>query len=463
MNNFIFYDTETSSVKELNYIQAIQIGSILTNSSLEKIDSFSLMCAPLPWTLITPKALLINKKDEIFNSNITHYQMIKNTFNKWSLWSSSNESIFISYNGMRFDEEIMRRQFYWNLLDPYLTNTNGNSRLDVLMKMYVIAFFYQDSFPIPYKDDYISLKLEHFAEVFKINTANAHDALEDCEYLKQLLNEIKSLLPNFYNEFITTTSKLELYEHLITNKLHYLCTYIPSNKTIRSMPFTALVQEEAKNQTIIFNLINDPEDFFDLNIQELRDLIDDKKKSPFRVVGINKTLPTVCAHTLAKDNLLPKENALYSKRAEALQNNPDFILKINEIYNDIEKPIYANSYNEEQLYSGGFPTKIDKDRMMNFHNTDSLSIKLDIANSFEDERYKDFAIRICAQEFPSEINIQYLQHCKNLVQTRFSETGPWPDSSKYLKEGEDLLNELKDLSEKKLVNLAINSIKSSRN
>ena len=81
----------------------------------------------------------------------------------------------------------------------------------------------------------------------------------------------------------------------------------------------------------------------------------------------------------------------------------------------------------------------------------------------EAKRYKDFAIRICAQEFPSEINIQYLQHCKNLVQTRFSETGPWPDSTKYLKEGEDLLKELKDISEKKLVNLAINSIKSSRN
>ena len=51
MDQFIFYDTETSSVKELNFIQAIQIGSILTNPSLEKIDSFSLICAPLPWTL----------------------------------------------------------------------------------------------------------------------------------------------------------------------------------------------------------------------------------------------------------------------------------------------------------------------------------------------------------------------------------------------------------------------------
>ena len=220
MNNFIFYDTETSSVKELNYIQAIQIGSILTNSSLEKIDSFRLICAPLPWTLITPKALLINKKEEIFNSDITHYQMIKNAFNKWSLWSSSNESIFISYNGMRFDEEIMRRQFYWNLLDPYLTNTNNNSRLDVLMKMYVIGCFYQDSFPIPYKDDSISLRLEILLKYLKLIHINIyHDALEDCDYLKQLLNEIKSSLPNFYNEFITTTSKIDLFEHLITNEI----------------------------------------------------------------------------------------------------------------------------------------------------------------------------------------------------------------------------------------------------
>ena len=62
MDQFIFYDTETSSLRELNFVQAIQIGSILTNSSLEQIDSFSTLCSPLPWTLVTPKALLINKK-----------------------------------------------------------------------------------------------------------------------------------------------------------------------------------------------------------------------------------------------------------------------------------------------------------------------------------------------------------------------------------------------------------------
>ena len=62
--------------------------------------------------------------------------------------------------------------------------------------MYVIAYFYKDSFPIPEKDSQISLKLEHFAELFEMDTLKAHDALEDCEYLKQLLSQIKYLLPN---------------------------------------------------------------------------------------------------------------------------------------------------------------------------------------------------------------------------------------------------------------------------
>ena len=41
--------------------------------------------------------------------------MIKSAFNKWSSWSLSGKAIFISYNGMRFDEEIFKED---NLLEP---------------------------------------------------------------------------------------------------------------------------------------------------------------------------------------------------------------------------------------------------------------------------------------------------------------------------------------------------------
>ena len=77
MNNFIFYDTETSGVKELDFIQVIQFAAIQTNDNFLKTNSFNEFCSPLPWTLISPKALLVNKKSEIFNTEKTHYELIK--------------------------------------------------------------------------------------------------------------------------------------------------------------------------------------------------------------------------------------------------------------------------------------------------------------------------------------------------------------------------------------------------
>ena len=101
-------------------------------------NSFNEFCSPLPWTLISPKALLVNKKSEIFNTEKTHYELIKHIHNTWTDWTDQYPAIFVTFNGMRFDEEVMRRQFYWNLYDPYFTNTNGNTRLDLFLKIQMV-------------------------------------------------------------------------------------------------------------------------------------------------------------------------------------------------------------------------------------------------------------------------------------------------------------------------------------
>ena len=47
MNNFIFYDTETSGVKELDFIQVIQFAAIQTDENFRSINSFNELCRPL--------------------------------------------------------------------------------------------------------------------------------------------------------------------------------------------------------------------------------------------------------------------------------------------------------------------------------------------------------------------------------------------------------------------------------
>ena len=132
-NKLIFSDTETTGRDERDFIQIIQSASLLTDEKFQTLESMNVSCAPLPWTVPTPGAYLTHKKIDTLQSSDTHYQMMKSIHGQWNTWSQEEPAIFITYNGHTFDEELYRKQFFWNLLDPFVTNTNGNGRSDLLM------------------------------------------------------------------------------------------------------------------------------------------------------------------------------------------------------------------------------------------------------------------------------------------------------------------------------------------
>jgi len=461
MNNFIFYDTETSGVRELDFIQVIQFAAIQTNDNFIKTNSFNEFCSPLPWTLISPKALLVNKKSEIFNTEKTHYELIKQIHNTWTDWTDQYPAIFVTFNGMRFDEEVMRRQFYWNLYDPYFTNTNGNTRLDLFLKIQVIAHFYRQIFPIPEINNQLSLKLEDLVSNLSIDTNNAHDALADCEFLIHVMKTIAQKLPNYYKEIIETTSKEGFFKKLNSNKVHFNCYYIPRSKTTKTYPYTPLIAEFNLSKYLpIFDLSHNPDDFIHQSYSELEVLIN-SKKSPFKRLAINKTQPTICLETLIDDGITIEDQKLLKDRAQTIQANESFIERVTEIYNNME---FVNSKKiniEEQIYTEGFPSSIEKDRFKQFHSAQSYEERINIIKTFDDQRYKEFAYRICAQEHTEEIDANILISLKALTHSRFNDDGPWPSSVQNLEEGKSLLLEANDEHEKELINLAINSIKNS--
>ena len=76
-NNLIFYDTETTGIQK-DFSQILQCGSVLTDSSLTAIAEQNIGCAPLPWVIPQPMAMLTNKKIDLFKSNI---ELNKNIYN----------------------------------------------------------------------------------------------------------------------------------------------------------------------------------------------------------------------------------------------------------------------------------------------------------------------------------------------------------------------------------------------
>ena len=226
----------------------------------------------------------------------------------------------------------------------------------------------------------MSLKLEDLVSNLSIDTENAHDALADCEFLIHLMKTIAQKLPNYYKEIIETTSKEGFFEKLNSNKVHFNCYYIPRSKIIKTYPFTPLIAEFNLSKYLpIFNLSHNPDDFIDLSYPELELLIN-SKKSPFKRLAINKTQPTISLDTLLDDGIIIEDQELLKGRAQIIQANKSFIERVTDIYNNIEFDNSKKINIEEQIYTEGFPSAIEKDRFTQFHNAQSYKEKIAIIN-----------------------------------------------------------------------------------
>ena len=59
----------------------------------------------------------------------SYYEGMGKLFAKLSSWGPA---CYIGMNNINFDEHFMRQGFYKSMQDVYLTNTNGNTRADLL-------------------------------------------------------------------------------------------------------------------------------------------------------------------------------------------------------------------------------------------------------------------------------------------------------------------------------------------
>ena len=110
---YIFTDTETTGL-DINFSQIIQIGSILTDESLNQENSHDIGCKLLPWIVPSPEAYLVHKKIESLDENAqSHYEMMKTLRSTWLDWSKNRNAVYITYNVHRFDEIRSRLEQDW--------------------------------------------------------------------------------------------------------------------------------------------------------------------------------------------------------------------------------------------------------------------------------------------------------------------------------------------------------------
>ncbi len=451
-NNLIFYDTETTGIHK-DFSQIIQCGSILTDNLLNEKDKQNIGSAPLPWVIPQPKAMLTNKKINSFKSNISHYQMMKDIQQQWKVWCADNPSIFVTYNGHAFDEELIRRQFWCNLLEPYITNTNQNGRLDLMLMIHNIAAFFSDEISIPlFKEGpTLSIKLEHLAKEHGIDVSDAHDAISDCKFMIGLCEVIKEKIPEVFDSFLNISTKEGI------KNLLYSSDFLALGEVYRRHPFKYPVvicggDNSRPNDICFFDLSFDPEDICDLDFTEINKLIQSGgRDSPLKKYKINKTIP-ICSHKLlTRNNHFDIEHSELQRRAEIVSANKDFQTKVSQAMQDRIMNFPEPSYVEGTIYSGGFPSFKDKDLMQEFHLSDDVDQLIKISRNFEDERFRLLAERIICAKYKTDIPEDIGNRYADLLHERINTEGKWGSVDKSLQEIEKLLDESENDEDKKIL------------
>ena len=395
--NFVFYDTETTGINKA-FDQILQFGAIRTDDNLNEIDRFETRCRLLPHVVPAPMALKVTGiAPEMLTDQAlpSHYEAMRNVHAKLSEWSPS---VFVGFNSISFDENLLRQAFYQTLQPIYLTNTSGNTRADMLRITHAVAAYAPNAIAIPLGDSGKQVfKLDQLSPANGFDHENAHDAMGDVEATIHLAKLIRDRAPEVWGRMMQLSRKQDTEDILKEEEILCLTQYFGGRAHNR------YVTECGANPTYdasraVFDLNQDPEPYLDMTIEEL---VYEMNKSPavIRAVRTNAQ-PILMPYTEVPGALrevsLPIEEL--GKRAHMITTNADFRRRVGEALANCYPAKDPSPHVEQQIYDG-FASSGDQALMQRFHDV-PWEDRLGIAMEMADLRMKRIAQRLIYFERP---------------------------------------------------------------
>jgi exodeoxyribonuclease-1 len=394
---FVFYDTETTGT-DTAFDQILQFAAIRTDPQLNEIDRFDIRCRLLPHIVPAPGAMSVTKiaAARLFDASLgSHYDMACGIRTKLLTWSPA---LFIGYNSLSFDEHLLRQAFYKNLHPPYLTNTNGNSRSDILRMVRAASLFAPDALKLPVSDDgQLVFKLDRIAPLNGFTGGPAHDAVNDVEAAIFLCRVLMTRAPDLWSAFMRFSQKATVVDYVMAEPLFCLSDFYFG--TSYSWIVTAIGPNPDNNsEHYVYDLAIEPESLVNLTEAELIDRLGIPAK-PVRRLRSNACpiiMPVEDAPSIASAAQLGIEEL--TRRAEFLRDRDDLRQRLIGAFEAQREERPPSPHFERQLYDGFFPRE-DEALMEHFH-TLPWEERPAIINTFSDRRLKQIGRRLLYLERP---------------------------------------------------------------
>ncbi|UVK43638.1 hypothetical protein BPNPMPFG_005451 [Mesorhizobium sp. AR07] len=437
---FIFYDTETTG-SDRCFDQILQFATALTDDDLNVIDSFEIRCRLLPHIVPSPGAMVVTgvRVDQLFDPQLpSHYEMCNRIHEVMTAWSPAT---VIGYNSISFDEELLRRAFYSNLLPIYLTNTGGNSRLDILPLAVAAHTFAPQGFNWPVNEKgRTSFKLDRLAPANGFEHSNAHDALADVHATIHIARLIKERAPAVWNSAMAYRSKASATQFVELNSV-FMATRLRFGLCSSSLVTAIGINPDNSGELFALDLRQDPTLLSSMTIEELAAHIATKPR-PISSLKLNASplfMPIELAGAHASGYELGLEEI--ARRAELVRNDEGLRQRLMSAVMSGRAPFSESPHVEEQIY-GSFYSRSDQSLVDEFRGA-SWPLRLELSGQFEDPRLRGLSRRIIYFDAPhimgAKMRADFVHAIAARIHARNDKSGRWTTLDDAIEDAQEML------------------------
>lgn len=428
---FIFYDTETTGLTA-GFDQILQFAAVVTDDDLNVIEEVNLRCRLQPHVIPSPGALVITgvRPSDIARANLSHYEMIREIR---ALIERCTPSVIVGYNSISYDENMLRQAFYQTLNPVYLTNTNGNTRMDVLRLAHAVSEYAPDVLEVPINaKGRPFFKLEALAMANNLMHEEAHEAMSDTLATLALARLARDRAPAVWEAMLNTRNKQ--LAHRFIDEQEVFCFTDKAFKQSSILATKISANPDNPAEVAIYDLSHDPVHYLDVAKNDMKYLLKTSPR-PIRIVKTNQNpILTPISELNAGISGHDVPEATLLERARAVQGHPDFADNVADAVAN-RYPTWPDAeYVEQRIYEG-FPSRADQNLMEAFHRA-PWDERLEIVGQLEDDRYRELGERLIWAERPDVLDEGAQQRHDGWCRERLQAEGnvPWVTVGKAVDE-----------------------------
>lgn len=430
-NSIFWYDFETFGINP-RFDRLSQFAGIRTDEDLNIIgEPLTLYCKPASDMLPDPRACLITgiTPQKAEQEGLIEAEFIAKIHQQFA----HPNTCVAGFNNIRFDDEFTRNTLYRNFYNAYGHEwQNNNSRWDIIDMVRLTRALRPQGINWPEDNGRPSIRLELLTKENGISHEAAHDAMSDVYATIAIAKLIKDKYPRLYEHIYKLRKKNVVLQQFNLRErfalLHVSSRYSAERGAI-AMVMPLCMHPTNKNAIVVYDLAAEPKSFISIDAEEIAarlytpasELPEGVERIPLKLVHINKCPIIVPLKTM--DEAAAERLQIDIKQCEAhrqiiLSNIDAIVEKTTEVFEQQDFP--ENNDPDAQLYSGGFFSHEDSNRMDTIRNTPANELAA-LHLNFDDSRLEEMFFRYRARNYPETLNADEQQQWDAYRKQKFNE------------------------------------------